>query len=112
MDLFLLISAEKSRSVFGTKIRTRLSTKGLCFFWNKSTRTLRRNVIHFLLYRLKTVRAAWDLEGSLDIVTPFVKSSVDFTVGAAAKIDFTTDVNFGDGLLACLRMGQEKFNIE
>ena len=111
MDLFLLILAEKSRSVFGTKIRTRLSTKGLCF-WDKSNRIFRRNVFHSLPYRLKTVRAAWDLEGSLDIVTPFVKSSVDFTVGAAAKIDFTTDVNFGDGLLACLRMGQEKFNIE
>jgi len=68
-------------------------------------------ILNSFIYKF-IFRASWKLEGSLDLATPFIKSSVDFTLGAQAKIDFVTDVNFGDGLLACLRMGQSQFNLE
>lgn len=58
------------------------------------------------------IRAAWALDGSLTVVTPFVKSSVDFDVATEGKIDFVTDVNFYDGLSMCLRMGQDEFKIK
>lgn len=48
----------------------------------------------------------------MDLTTPFIKSSVDFTLGAQAKIDFVSDVSFAEGLTACLRMGQSQFNLE
>ncbi|XP_046440160.1 microsomal triglyceride transfer protein large subunit-like [Daphnia pulex] len=56
--------------------------------------------------------AAWELEGSLNLNTPFVKSSVDFTVGAESRVDFVNDVSFANGILLCLRMGQAEFNID
>ena len=56
--------------------------------------------------------AAWELEGSLNLDTPFVKSSIDFTVGAESRVDFVNDVSFANGILLCLRMGQAEFNIE
>lgn len=72
---------------------------------------MRNNCLYiFIFYR--HFRAAWELDGSLNILTPFVKSSVDFTVAAEATIDFVTDVNFGDGVLACLRMRQKEFQIK
>jgi hypothetical protein len=49
------------------------------------------------------------LEGSLSLATSFVKSDVEFKVGAEAKIDFVSDVSFGGNLMACLRMGQNGF---
>lgn len=53
-----------------------------------------------------------NLDGSLSLANPLIQSRVEFTVGARAKIDFVTDVSFADGLLLCLRMGQNRFVIE
>jgi len=55
--------------------------------------------------------AAWHLGGLLSLSTPFINSDVEFQVSAEAKVDFVSDVSFGDGLLACLRMGQNGFKI-
>ncbi|KAI9556949.1 hypothetical protein GHT06_016743 [Daphnia sinensis] len=55
--------------------------------------------------------AAWQLDGSLRLDTPFVKSSVDFTTNAASRVDFVNDVSFANGILLCLRMGQAEFHI-
>lgn len=63
-------------------------------------------------YLIFFYRAAWELDGSLTLATPFIRSSLDFTVGAKAKIDFISDVSFAEDLLLCLRMGQSKVNIE
>ena len=57
-------------------------------------------------------RAAWEMDGSLSLATSFVKSVVNFKVGAESVIDFTSDVSFASGLLACLRMGQQEFNLK
>lgn len=55
--------------------------------------------------------AAWQLDGSLRLDTPFVKSSIDFTSSAASRVDFVNDVSFANGILLCLRMGQAEFHI-
>lgn len=68
--------------------------------WNRNSHSVVDNV------------AAWNLDGSLNLVNPFIKSRVHFKVGAQAKIDFVSDVSFADGLLLCLRMGQNQFNID
>lgn len=56
--------------------------------------------------------AAWQLDGSLRLDTPFVRSSIDFTTSAASRVNFVNDVSFANGILLCLRMGQAEFHIE
>jgi len=68
--------------------------------WNRNSHSVVDNV------------AAWSLDGSLSLANPLIKSRVEFTVGAQAKIDFVSDVSFADGILLCLRMGQNKFVID
>lgn len=68
--------------------------------WNRNSHSIVDNV------------AAWNLDGSLSLASPLIKSRVEFTVGAQAKIDFVSDVSFADGVLLCLRMGQNKFAID
>ena len=89
--------------------------------WNRNSHSvvdnmygILQNYFLFLFFKyrpfeIKTFRAAWELEGSLSLATSFVKSDVEFRVGAEAKIDFVSDVSFGGNLMACLRMGQNGF---
>lgn len=68
--------------------------------WNRNSHSVVDNV------------AAMNLDGSLSLANPLIQSRVEFTVGARAKIDFVTDVSFADGLLLCLRMGQNRFVVD
>ncbi|ODM98802.1 Microsomal triglyceride transfer protein large subunit [Orchesella cincta] len=43
--------------------------------------------------------------------TSFVRSKVDYTVAAEAALHFTSDINFYDGVLMCLKLTQPEFSI-
>ncbi|CAG7828228.1 unnamed protein product [Allacma fusca] len=56
-------------------------------------------------------KAALVLQSTIRVDTSFVKSRVDYTVAAEASLHFTSDINFSDGVLMCLKLTQPEFNI-
>ena len=51
------------------------------------------------------------LTGGLSIITDVLHASLQFNVTSQSFIDFTTDVDFYDGVVMCLRMGRPDFHV-
>jgi hypothetical protein len=43
--------------------------------------------------------------------TSFVRSRVDYTVATEAALHFTSDINFYQGVIMCLKLTQPEFKI-
>ena len=51
------------------------------------------------------------LTGGLSIITDVLHASLQFNVTSQSFIDFTTDVDFYDGVVMCLRMSRPDFHV-
>lgn len=56
-------------------------------------------------------RAGLFLQSVVRADTSFVRSRVDYTVATESALHFTSDINFYDGVLMCLKLTQPEFNI-
>lgn len=56
-------------------------------------------------------RAGLVLQSVVRADTSFVRSRVEYTVATEAALHFTSDINFYDGVLMCLKLTQPEFAI-
>jgi len=56
-------------------------------------------------------RAGVVLQSLVRADTSFVRSRVDYTVATEATLHFTSDINFYQGVIMCLKLTQPEFTI-
>lgn len=52
------------------------------------------------------------LQSLIRVDTSFVRSRIDYTVAAESALHFTSDINFYDGVLMCLKLTQPEFIVK